>query len=78
MSRTPDTPRYYVVQNVKTHQETLVRAANKFRAERAVTDDNYATRLATQADMARLLVAGKTVLDAAAPADEPQDALSLV
>lgn len=77
MSRTPDTPRYYVVEDVKAKQETLVRAANKFRAERAVTDNSYSTRLASQSDMARLLGAGHTVLDAAASV-EPVDELNLI
>lgn len=77
MSRTPDTPRYYVVEEVKTKKETLVRAANKFRAERAVTDNSYSTHLATQTDMARLLGAGHAVLDATANV-EPIDELNLI
>lgn len=69
MKRT-ENPRHYVVENTKTGDETLVRAMHKARAERAVNDLAFRSRLATQDDIVRLIKAGHPVLDTMA--EEPR------
>jgi len=69
MSRQPDKPRLYVVEDTETHAETLVRAMNKQASERAVNQTRFRGRLASQDDVLRL--AQTPILDATAAAQAP-------
>lgn len=69
MTKRIENPRHYIVENTKTGDEWLVRAMHKARAEKAVNEMQYRTRLATQDDIVRLISAGQKVTDTmAAPA----------
>ncbi len=56
-----DITRIYVVAKRDGSEERLVRAGHKFTAHRHVTSTSYATRLATQEDLERLLPKGVKV-----------------
>lgn len=78
MSRNPDKPRLYVVEDTADGAETLVRAMNKQASERAVNQTRFRGRLASQDDVLRL--AQTAILDATvqpqsqAPAPTPASA----
>jgi len=75
---TTDTTRIYVVEKTDGTDERLVRAGHKFSAHRHVTSTSFRTRLASQADLERLLQLGVKVENAGADGatqdlfDEPQ------
>jgi hypothetical protein len=66
---TENTTRIYVVEKTDGTSERLVRASHKFGAHRHVTLSEYGTRLASQADLERLLGAGVKVESAKADPD---------
>ena len=62
--------RIYVVQAMADGAETLVRATHASRAERHVSAPQFRTRIASKADLERLLVEGHRVQEAE---PEPED-----
>ena len=56
--------RVYVVQTIKTGEETLVRAPRSTSAKQFVSGGDYRVWVASQRDMERLLTDGARVQDA--------------
>lgn len=68
----PEATRVYVVQTIKTGDETLVRAPRAGSAKQFVSGNDYRVRVASQRDMERLITDGVRVLDAnPEPVDTP-------
>jgi hypothetical protein len=62
--------RVYVIGNKRDHTERLVKATQRHVAERHVSMTLLTSRVATQADLVRLITAGTHVEDASPAAED--------
>lgn len=71
-TKTGETSRVYIVHNVNTGAETLVRSTTGQAAARHVSQTDYRTAIASQRDLERLLTTGHSVVDLTTAPDQPE------